>query len=75
MVLVCNDRAAAVEVVDSLADFSEPSGQLRLARLHRTRGGREPVIDRDALRAGDTWRAAREAVARLGDRPDLELNG
>jgi beta-N-acetylhexosaminidase len=75
MVLVCNDRAAAVAVVDSLADFNEPSGQLRLARLHRSRGGPEAIIDRDALRAGDSWRAARAAVARLGDRPDLELHG
>jgi beta-N-acetylhexosaminidase len=71
MVLVCNDRAAAVAVAESLREYNEPSGQLRLARLHL---GRD-APGRDALRAGSGWREAREAVARLGDRPDLVLDG
>jgi beta-N-acetylhexosaminidase len=71
MVLVCNDRAAAVAVAETLSDYNEPSGQLRLARLHL---GRDAPA-RDALRAGSSWREAREAVARLGDRPDLVLDG
>ena len=71
MVLVCNDRAAAVAVAESLAGYSEPVGQLRLARLH----GGDAAPDRTELRAGSAWRAARDAVARLGDRPDLVLDG
>ena len=71
MVLVCNDRRAAIAVAESLAEYSEPPAQLRLARLHR--GGDAP--GRSALRAGGAWREARDAVARLGDRPDLVLDG
>ncbi len=34
MVLVCNQPERAVEVVESLADYTDPAAQLRLARMH-----------------------------------------
>lgn len=34
MVLVCNHRVAAIEVLESLEGYSNPAAQLRLARMH-----------------------------------------
>ena len=34
MVLVCNNRGAAEEVVETLSDYSNPASQLRLLRMH-----------------------------------------
>lgn len=57
--LVCNDRAAAIEVLEGLPRQVHPASALRLAHLH----GR-PAPDWVSLRASRDWR---EAVARLGD--------
>lgn len=34
LLLVCNNRPAAVEVVEALADYHDPAGQARLVRLY-----------------------------------------
>jgi beta-N-acetylhexosaminidase len=70
MVLVCNQRPAALTLLDSLGDFSEPASQVRLARLHGRRS-----IDRAELLASAQWEGARERVRHLTDPPPLELNG
>jgi beta-N-acetylhexosaminidase len=71
MVLVCNDRAAAVEVIEGLGDWCEPASQLRLARLH----GRPGDWQGD-LRAGEAWKRAEDLVRRVEDeRPSLVLDG
>jgi beta-N-acetylhexosaminidase len=70
MILICNDRPGAARVVESLAGFSEPASQVRLARLH----GRGDV-DRQMLCASGRWRTACETLAHLTQRPDLELDG
>lgn len=71
MVLVCNDRAAAVEVIEGLGDWCEPASQLRLARLH----GRTGDWQGD-LRASDAWKRAEDLVRRVEDeRPSLVLDG
>jgi beta-N-acetylhexosaminidase len=71
MVLVCNDRPAAIEVVQALEDWFEPASQLRLARLH---GRGEPV--EGLLQASARWRE-REAMVRAAcaERPGLVLDG
>jgi beta-N-acetylhexosaminidase len=69
MVLVCNDRGAAVAVAEALTDYSEPVGQLRLARLHRG----AVVPGRTELRASGDWLSARDAVARLDIRSGVRL--
>jgi beta-N-acetylhexosaminidase len=70
VVLVCNDRPAAVAVVESLGDWYEPAGHLRLARL---RGRGEPV---PALRSTSEWRRAEALLREFEDeRPPLELQG
>jgi beta-N-acetylhexosaminidase len=70
MVIVCNDREAAIRVVDELSGYAEPASQVRLARLH----GRKP-LDRQALLASADWDSARDRVRHLTDPPPLELDG
>lgn len=71
MVLVCNNRPAAVEVIDALGDWCEPASQLRLARLHGRPGDWE-----GGLRETEAWRIAEADVRRAEDeRPNLVLDG
>ena len=60
MVLVCNDPAAAGQVLDGLGRFDSPVSHLRLARMH----GRHPVT-RDELLADAGYREAVRAVGNL----------
>ncbi len=53
MVLVCNDTAAAAQLLDGLGPHDDPVASLRLVRLH----GRHPVA-RAQLAADETWREA-----------------
>ena len=53
MVLVCNDPAAADQVLDRLAPNNDPVSHLRLARLH----GRH-TVDRTRLALNDEYRQA-----------------
>ncbi len=53
MVLVCNDTAAANELLDGLGPHDDPVASLRLVRLH----GRHPVA-RAQLAADENWREA-----------------
>jgi beta-N-acetylhexosaminidase len=58
MVLVCNAPEAAAEVLDMLADHSDPE---RAARLGRMRG--RFGIDRTALLSGSEWENAVQTMA------------
>ena len=53
MVLACNDRRAALEIVHGLEDPDDPAAHLRLVRLH----GRGQ-FEREALRASGQWQRA-----------------
>lgn len=66
MVLACNDRVAALEIVHGLDDPADPAAHLRLVRLHGR--GQRP---RDELLASGEWRRA----ARLLADPDAVLPG
>jgi beta-N-acetylhexosaminidase len=70
MILVCNDREAAIAVLEELEGHSEPASQVRLARMHGRKGP-----DRRELLASADWNQAREQVRHLTDPPPLELNG
>jgi beta-N-acetylhexosaminidase len=70
VVLVCNDRAGAVEVIDSLGDWCEPAAQLRLARMR----GR-PAHEAGWLDAAERERAAALVRAFMAERPGLVLDG
>jgi beta-N-acetylhexosaminidase len=71
VVLVCNDRPAAITVVEALGDWCEPAAHLRLARLR----GRGDSAER-LLRDSPEWQRA-EALVRAfeNERPRLELEG
>lgn len=69
MVLVCNDRGAAQQAVQSLNDYSNPLSLVRLARLHGT-----GHVMRETLLASDEWQQANGAVSRWNERPQLELD-
>jgi beta-N-acetylhexosaminidase len=58
MVLVCNDRAAAIRVAEGLVDFHDPVAQLRMLRMH---GRKAP--DRAHLHADPRWRETLQALA------------
>jgi len=60
MVLVCNDPAAADQLLDGLGHYDNPTSHLRLARMH----GRHPV-PRDELLADAGYREAVRAVGNL----------
>lgn len=69
MVLVCNDRSAALQAVQALNDYSNPLSLVRLARLHGT-----GHVLRESLLAGDAWQQANSAVAQWSERPQFELD-
>jgi beta-N-acetylhexosaminidase len=61
MVLVCNNRQAAVETLRELSDFTpDPVSQMRLARLHG-----EPAMHTDALYASTEWLNCNSAMQQL----------
>src|SRR5688572_23010420 len=65
---VCNDRASVAKLLDGLVHEIQPSSHLRLVRM---RGRAAP--ERDALYAGDTWRASQELLAQSAAAPRLNL--
>lgn len=68
MVLVCNDRDAAAQVVETLRDPVDPVVGMRLARMH----GRHPV-DWDTLHRDPRWEQAVAAVLGYEETPELDL--
>ncbi|MDZ7749553.1 MAG: beta-N-acetylhexosaminidase [Halofilum sp. (in: g-proteobacteria)] len=73
MVLVCNDRAAAVTAVEGLAQVDRPVTAARLLRMHGHAAG---DVD-GGLRQRAAWREAHAAVEALmrPDDPELDLDG
>ncbi len=61
MVLICNDPAAAAQVLEGLGPYDNPVAGLRLVRLH----GRATSPTRAALRADAAYRDAQRRLARL----------
>lgn len=66
---VCNDRLAALELLDRLRAPVNPVGRLRLARLHGRDGGGLP-LDTDPR-----WHAAVASARECVERPALRLDG
>ncbi|MFT5219235.1 MAG: beta-N-acetylhexosaminidase [Planctomycetota bacterium] len=53
VLLVCNNPEGADEVLDSLKDYSNPTSQLRMIRLHG-----KPAADSAGLFSSDSWHQA-----------------
>lgn len=69
MVLVCNCPEGADEVLEKLGTFSDPAGQMRLARLH----GRS-ASDWAALHGSAAWQRAVTAVGSYDEAPLLDMD-
>ncbi len=69
MILVCNNRPGAAEVVDALSHHENPVSQVRLARMR----GRK-AIDRETLMASEQWRMASKTVKAVYDEPEFKLD-
>jgi beta-N-acetylhexosaminidase len=68
MLLICNNRPAAVELVQAFRDRADPAGQLRLLRMHG-RGHR----DRLRLHEDPRWQSGVHQVALLEGLETLDL--
>ena len=68
MILVCNNRDGAIEVLDSLPDWNNPVTNTRLARMH----GRHPIT-RTELRKLAIWHETVELVQRYVDEPTIDF--
>jgi beta-N-acetylhexosaminidase len=69
MVLACNDRRAAVAILDNLRHPLDPVGQLRLIRLH---GRGHLTVER--LRRDPVWQRATHLVRDYDAFPLLEMD-
>ncbi len=69
MVLVCNNRAAAVRVLEGAGAHADPVSQMRLARMH----GRHQ-LSFEALRADPRWHEAVALASRLQEDPGLTFD-
>lgn len=70
LLLVCNNRPAALEVIESVRDHDDPTEHLRCLRMHG-RGG----FERERLHLDPRWQRGLVAVAELEamEEPNLDL--
>ena len=69
MILVCNNQAGAIEVLEALTNYNNPTAQMRLIRMH----GRKP-ISREMMHMDPRWKTAVEVVSRYDENPPMDLN-
>jgi beta-N-acetylhexosaminidase len=69
MVLVCNNRAGALEVLDDLQGYTDPVAHLRLARMH----GRH-TITRQQLHQLRKWKDTKMVLEKYQDDPSLAFD-
>lgn len=70
MLLVCNDQAGAIQVLEAVGDAAEPATQARLMRMH----GRNRTPSFNELRKLEQWRSVATEVSALETMPELDLN-
>ena len=68
MILVCNNRNAALEVADSLIDYDNPASSMRLAHLH----GKKSVT-REDLVTRERWLRSRKELEKYLEEPSQNL--
>lgn len=68
MVLICNNREGAIEILDNLPDNNDPVAHLRLARMH----GLKNISMKD-LHATYEWKQASQLLRQYQDDPTLQL--
>ena len=70
MLLICNDRRAALDAIEHLDREPDPTAHLRLVRMR----GREAHTPQQ-LHASAEWQHAQEVLAHLAAAPSLQLEG
>ncbi|MCW8987504.1 MAG: beta-N-acetylhexosaminidase [Gammaproteobacteria bacterium] len=68
MVLVCNNREGALNVLDNLSGHNDPVAHIRLARMH---GKHETTMNE--LHATRMWKKSSDILKRYQDDPTLDL--
>lgn len=68
MVLVCNDRAGAVSILDGLKPHDDPVARTRLARMHG-----HQTLGRESLMASMAYKEAARTISALDSEPELDL--
>lgn len=68
MILVCNNRRGAIEVLDSLSEWNSPVTNMRLARMH----GRHPIKRSDLYKLAK-WHETVKSVQRYVDEPTIDF--
>ncbi|MDM8567582.1 beta-N-acetylhexosaminidase [Candidatus Halobeggiatoa sp. HSG11] len=61
MVLICNDRDAAIQVIDNLGEYHSPASQMRLMRLH----GKAAAANWQDLHAESKWQQVQQNLRSL----------
>ncbi|MBF0264445.1 MAG: beta-N-acetylhexosaminidase [Gammaproteobacteria bacterium] len=69
MILVCNNRDSASQVVESLQGYSNPASSMRLALLHGTK-----QISREQLVQMPRWKNAKKLIKQYVQEPSLDLD-
>jgi beta-N-acetylhexosaminidase len=69
MVLVCNNREGAAEVLESLGEYEDPVAHLRLARMHG-----KGEVDRQQLHASSQWREITAGLDKYSQNPSLAFD-
>jgi len=67
--LICNNRPAAISIIDELGEINDPVGHLRLARMH---GKNHYTMEE--LHHMPRWRSTSELLLRYQDNPSFELD-
>ena len=68
MILVCNNRAAAWDVVRSLKGYSDPASSLRLSHMHG-----QHFVSRETLVSEPRWKEARAMLTKYVEEPSQDL--
>jgi beta-N-acetylhexosaminidase len=68
MVLICNNRPAALEILARLKDYNDPAAHVRLVRMH----GRKQKTHQE-LHLDPQWRNAVNRLSVVPDENDLDL--
>ncbi|MFK5984463.1 MAG: beta-N-acetylhexosaminidase [Pseudomonadota bacterium] len=68
MILVCNNRVAALQVAESLVTYSSPASAMRLAHLHGTN-----YLTREQLVKHTRWLQSRKELAKYLEEPSQNL--
>ena len=69
MVLVCNNQPAAIDVLESLENYSDPIAQSRLARMHG-----KGHVELEKLKLKARWQNAMTILDKMHKNQSLDLN-